>query len=197
MAKGSEDSAFYVYNRLISLNEVGGDPDHFGRSVTAFHRANLERLRDWPASMLGTSTHDTKRSEDVRARINVLSELPREWRSALTRWTRLNGRKKVIVEGRAAPDRNEEYLLYQTLVGSWPLEPMDAEGEKHYRERIVTYLLKAMREAKVVTSWIVRSPNGSTCERHSRITPTTRPSTSIGTPSMVRKPPSSRASCHS
>jgi len=153
MAKGSEDSAFYVYNRLISLNEVGGDPDHFGRSVTAFHRANLERLRDWPASMLGTSTHDTKRSEDVRARINVLSELPREWRSALTRWTRLNGRKKVIVEGRAAPDRNEEYLLYQTLLGAWPAGGVDAE----FLRRMDEFTLKALKEAKVHTSWI--TPN--------------------------------------
>ncbi|HEV7666119.1 MAG TPA: malto-oligosyltrehalose synthase, partial [Chloroflexota bacterium] len=119
MAKGTEDTAFYQYNRLISLNEVGGDPDQFGRSLTAFHRHNAERARDWPATLLASSTHDTKRSEDVRARINVLSELPRDWRAALTRWTRLNGRKKVQVEGRVAPDRNEEYLLYQTLLGAW------------------------------------------------------------------------------
>ncbi|HYW89840.1 MAG TPA: malto-oligosyltrehalose synthase [Chloroflexota bacterium] len=153
MAKGAEDTAFYTYNRLISLNEVGGDPDQFGRSLSAFHRANLDRVRDWPASLLGTSTHDTKRSEDVRARINALSELPREWRSALTRWTRLNGRKKVLVEGHAAPDRNEEYLLYQTLLGAWPASGVDAE----FVRRIDEFALKALKEAKVHTSWI--TPN--------------------------------------
>jgi (1->4)-alpha-D-glucan 1-alpha-D-glucosylmutase len=153
MAKGAEDTAFYVFNRLISLNEVGGDPDHFGRSVSAFHRLNLERSRDWPASLLGTSTHDTKRSEDVRARINVLSELPREWRSALTRWTRLNGRKKVTVEGHAAPDRNEEYLFYQTLLGAWPTTGADDE----LTARLDQFMLKALKEAKVHTSWI--TPN--------------------------------------
>jgi (1->4)-alpha-D-glucan 1-alpha-D-glucosylmutase len=153
MAKGAEDTAFYVFNRLISLNEVGGDPDRFGRSLAAFHRINAERGRDWPASLLGTSTHDTKRSEDVRARINVLSELPREWRSALTRWTRLNGRKKVTVEGRAAPDRNDEYLFYQTLLGAWP--PGGADEE--FVARIDQFMLKALKEAKVHTSWI--TPN--------------------------------------
>ncbi|HEY3061097.1 MAG TPA: malto-oligosyltrehalose synthase [Chloroflexota bacterium] len=153
MAKGAEDTAFYVFNRLISLNEVGGDPDQFGRSLSAFHRQNLERSRTWPASVLGTSTHDTKRSEDVRARINVLSELPREWRSALTRWTRLNGRNKVVVEGRAAPDRNEEYLFYQTLLGAWPAGGVDDE----LRARIDQFMLKALKEAKVHTSWI--TPN--------------------------------------
>jgi (1->4)-alpha-D-glucan 1-alpha-D-glucosylmutase len=155
MAKGAEDTAFYVYNRLISLNEVGGDPDQFGRSLSAFHRANSERARDWPASLLGTSTHDTKRSEDVRARINVLSELPREWRTALTRWTRLNGRKKVLVEGSAAPDRNEEYLLYQTLLGAWPATGADAE----FLRRMDEFTLKALKEAKVHTSWI--TPNSA------------------------------------
>jgi len=153
MAKGAEDTAFYVFNRLISLNEVGGDPDEFGRSLSAFHRHNLERSRTWPASLLGTSTHDTKRSEDVRVRIDVLSELPREWRSALTRWTRLNGRKKVVVEGRAAPDRNEEYLFYQTLLGAWPEAGLDDD----LRQRVKQFVLKALKEAKVHTSWI--TPN--------------------------------------
>jgi (1->4)-alpha-D-glucan 1-alpha-D-glucosylmutase len=153
MAKGTEDTAFYQYNRLISLNEVGGEPDQFGRSLSAFHRANAERAREWPASLLGSSTHDTKRSEDVRARINVLSELPRDWRSALTRWTRLNGRKKVVVEGRAAPDRNEEYLLYQTLLGAWPPEGLTDT----FVERVAQFMLKALKEAKVHTSWI--TPN--------------------------------------
>src|SRR5881628_965071 len=120
MAKGLEDTVFYIYNRLTALNEVGGEPQQFGLSIEAFHERNLDRQFNWPATLLGTSTHDTKRSEDVRARIDVLSELPREWRSALTRWTRLNGRKKVSLQGRLAPDRNEEYLLYQTLLGAWP-----------------------------------------------------------------------------
>jgi (1->4)-alpha-D-glucan 1-alpha-D-glucosylmutase len=155
MAKGAEDTAFYTYNRLISLNEVGGVPDQFGRSVTAFHQANLKRARAWPASVLASSTHDTKRSEDVRARINVLSELPREWRSALTRWTRLNGRKKVVVDGQAAPDRNEEYLLYQTLLGVWPDTGVDGELVRRMDE----FALKALKEAKVHTSWI--TPNAA------------------------------------
>jgi (1->4)-alpha-D-glucan 1-alpha-D-glucosylmutase len=153
MAKGTEDTAFYQHNRLISLNEVGGDPDEFGRSLTAFHRHNAELTRDWPATQLTSSTHDTKRSEDVRARINVLSELPREWRTALTRWTRLNGRKKVSVQGRVAPDRNEEYLLYQTLLGAWPSGDIDDE----FVRRITEFMLKALKEAKVHTSWI--TPN--------------------------------------
>jgi (1->4)-alpha-D-glucan 1-alpha-D-glucosylmutase len=153
MAKGTEDTAFYQYNRLLSLNEVGGDPDQFGRSLTAFHRRNAERARDWPAGLLATSTHDTKRSEDVRARINVLSELPREWRAALTRWARLNGRKRLSVQGRVAPDRNEEYLLYQSLLGAWPFGGLDDE----FVNRICEFMLKALKEAKVHTSWI--TPN--------------------------------------
>jgi (1->4)-alpha-D-glucan 1-alpha-D-glucosylmutase len=155
MAKGVEDTAYYLYNRLLSLNEVGGAPDHFGTSLTAFHRANQERLRDWPAALLACSTHDTKRSGDVRARINVLSELPREWRAALTRWSRLNGRKKVTVEGRAAPDRNEEYLLYQTLLGVWPLGQDLPSPE--LVERVVGFMLKAVKEGKLNSSWI--NPN--------------------------------------
>ena len=155
MAKGTEDTAFYIYNRLISLNEVGGDPDQFGRSLTAFHRHNAGQARDWPATLLATSTHDTKRSEDVRARIDVLSELPRDWRSALTRWTRLNGRKKLSVQGRVTPDRNEEYLLYQSLLGAWPSCPAAIDDE--FVRRINEFMLKALKEAKVHTSWI--TPN--------------------------------------
>jgi (1->4)-alpha-D-glucan 1-alpha-D-glucosylmutase len=155
MAKGTEDTAFYVFNRLVSLNEVGADPDEFGRSTTAFHRHNAERARHWPAALLASSTHDTKRSEDVRARINVLSELPRDWRSALTRWSRLNGRKKTSVGGRVAPDRNEEYLLYQTLLGAWPFGCNTPDAE--FVERIVGFMRKALKEAKVHTSWI--TPN--------------------------------------
>ena len=120
MAKAVEDTTFYVYNRLTSLNEVGGDPEQFGLPLESFQRQNLTRQRDWPHSILATSTHDTKRSEDVRARINVLSEIPAEWDTALTRWSRLNADKKTQVDGEPAPDCNDEYLFYQTLVGAWP-----------------------------------------------------------------------------
>jgi 4-alpha-glucanotransferase/malto-oligosyltrehalose synthase len=157
MAKGLEDTSFYIYNRLVSLNEVGGDPRRFGTSVAAFHHANQERARHWPHAMLCTSTHDSKRSEDVRARINVLSELPEEWQAHVQRWHRMNRRKKRLVEDTRAPSRNDEYLLYQTLIGTWPLKPMDEEAIQLYCERIDHYMLKAVREAKVHSSWI--NPN--------------------------------------
>ncbi|MHB8618225.1 MAG: malto-oligosyltrehalose synthase, partial [Chloroflexota bacterium] len=157
MAKGLEDTAFYIYNRLVSLNEVGGDPDQFGVSLTSFHKLNARRQVDWPASLAATSTHDSKRGEDVRARINVLSELPGEWRAALTRWSRLNGRKKVPLEGRMVPDRNEEYLLYQVLLGTWPFEVPEGPEYASYCQRIASFMVKASKEAKVNTSWI--NPN--------------------------------------
>ncbi|MBN2579612.1 MAG: malto-oligosyltrehalose synthase [Pirellulales bacterium] len=122
MAKGVEDTAFYIYNRLASLNEVGGRPSRFGVSVEEFHAANAARAKQWPHALLATSTHDTKRSEDVRARINVLSEMPEAWQAAVDRWAALNASKKPLVDGSPAPDRNDEYLLYQTLVGTWPDE---------------------------------------------------------------------------
>ena len=153
MAKGVEDTAFYLYNRLLSLNEVGGDPDKFGVSVTQFHSRNAYTSRQWPYTMLTTSTHDTKRSEDVRARLNVLSEIPREWRAALTRWSRLTSRRKRLVDGRLAPDRNEEYLFYQSLLGSWPLGPMKGAEYETYKNRIADFMYKAIKEAKVNTSW--------------------------------------------
>src|SRR5499426_3376302 len=143
MAKGVEDTALYVYNRLVSLNEVGGHPDQFGVSVEEFHQANQERMAHWPHSQLGTSTHDTKRSEDVRCRLNVLSELTPEWQEALGRWTALNARHH---QGEW-PDRNAEYLFYQSLVGAWPIDA----------ERMTAYVQKAAREAKAHTSWT--SPN--------------------------------------
>ncbi len=121
MAKGLEDTSFYLYHRLVSLNEVGSDPRRFGVSVAAFHHANQERARDWPHALLATSTHDTKRSEDMRARLDVLSELPDEWQRCLRRWHRINRPKKRLVEERLAPAGNDEYLLYQTMVGIWPL----------------------------------------------------------------------------
>jgi (1->4)-alpha-D-glucan 1-alpha-D-glucosylmutase len=157
MAKSVEDTVFYTYNRLASLNEVGGCPDRYGVSVTGFHRQNAERSERWPHSLLTTSTHDTKRSEDVRARLNALSELPAEWHAALARWGRLNSSKKMVVEDQPAPDRNDEYLLYQTLLGAWPPGQPGPEGLASFRGRITDYMHKATKEAKVHTSWI--NPN--------------------------------------
>jgi len=159
MARGVEDTAFYVYNRLVSLNEVGGNPARFGSSLSLFHHQNLERSRSWPHSLLATSTHDTKRGEDVRARISVLSEIPNEWREALESWRRLNAPGKVVLGGEEAPSPNDEYLLYQTLIGVWPDHDFRDRGEAYstFRDRIVAYMLKAIREAKVHTSWI--NPN--------------------------------------
>ena len=150
-AKGIEDTALYVYNRLVSLNEVGGDPTVFGVDPAHVHRWMIERQQLWPAALSATATHDTKRGEDVRARIDVLAELPSEWKAAVRTWRALNRRLKPVVNGRTAPDANEEYFLYQTLVGAWPLTP---DEEPAFRERIEQYLVKAMREAKVNTSWL-------------------------------------------
>ena len=136
LAKGLEDTAFYVYNRLVSLNEVGGHPEQFGVTVDEFHRHNQERRQQWPHAMLTSSTHDTKRGEDVRARIHLLSEIPDEWAAALERWSRLNAPKKTAVEGTPAPDPNDEYLLYQTLLGAWPEtggKPLAAEAFAEFR----------------------------------------------------------------
>ena len=158
MAKGVEDTAFYIYNRLVSLNEVGGMPDRFGTSLETFHGQNIERRKFWPHALIATSTHDTKRSEDVRARINVLSEIPTEWRVRLYRWSSMNRKKKAVVERLKVPDRNEEYLLYQTLLGAWPLGELGPDAYAVFCERIGDYMLKATREAKVNTSWINPNP---------------------------------------
>ncbi|HEX2494095.1 MAG TPA: malto-oligosyltrehalose synthase [Steroidobacter sp.] len=151
-AKGVEDTAFYRYARLVCLNEVGGDPGRFAASAAAMHQASQERAKTWPHSLLTTSTHDAKRSEDVRARIAVLSELPDEWKLHLSRWARLNRSKRRIVDDRAAPSREDEYLLYQTLLGVWT-EPQD----ETFAKRLQAYMTKAAREAKQSTSWI--NPN--------------------------------------
>ncbi len=153
-AKGIEDTAFYIYNRLTSLNEVGGEPAQYGLSVEAFHKRIRERRAHWPHSLLATSTHDTKRGEDVRARINVLSEIPDRWRTAINRWAKFNKRFYTNVDEAPAPDRNEEYLLYQTLVGVWPVGAMDDAEYEAFGERIQGYMIKAIREAKVHTSWV-------------------------------------------
>jgi (1->4)-alpha-D-glucan 1-alpha-D-glucosylmutase len=157
MAKGLEDTVFYIYNRLPALNEVGGEPQQFGLSVEVFHERNLDRQRDWPATLLATSTHDTKRSEDVRVRMVAISEIPELWRRSLQRWGTANHRWKRMVNDLEAPDANEEYLLYQTLLGTWL---MQANGEPEpvpsadYIERIQAYMAKALKEAKINTSWI-------------------------------------------
>jgi (1->4)-alpha-D-glucan 1-alpha-D-glucosylmutase len=151
MAKGFEDTTLYVYSRLLSFNEVGGDPGKFGISVEEFHKFNQKRANLWPHSMNATSTHDTKRGEDIRARINVISEMPEEWESNIETWRKLNGRAKTIVKGNEVPDRNDEYFLYQTLVGSFPF----CEDQRlHFVERLKAYMIKAVREAKVHTEWL-------------------------------------------
>ncbi len=187
MAKGMEDTACYVYNRFVSVNEVGGSPKEFGVELDEFHRGNLQRQQQWRYSMLATSTHDTKRSEDVRMRLDVLSEMPRLWAAQVLRWRRSNrGKKRTLSDGRTVPDANEEYLLYQTLVGAWPLpaaQPAGFAGDRpqgwpkarematceprhlgarqaaaeDYLARIQAYMTKAVNEAKVNMSWI--NPN--------------------------------------
>ena len=153
-AKGVEDTAFYVFNRLVALNEVGGEPGIFGATVAKFHEQNLARANEFPGCLLASSTHDTKRSEDVRARIAALSEMPEEWGQIVRRWQVLNRRHRRDIDGQLAPDPNEEYLLYQTLVGSWPLAPMSRDERENYVERIQAYMIKALHEAKVNSSWI-------------------------------------------
>ena len=149
-AKGIEDTALYAYNRLLSLNEVGADPTCFGLDPSAVHAWLGERQRQWPCALSTTSTHDTKRGEDVRARINVLSEIPDAWKAAALKWRMLNRRFKTDVGGALAPDPNEEYLLYQTLVGVWPFDPVTSE----FVDRICAYMTKALRESKAHTSWL-------------------------------------------
>jgi (1->4)-alpha-D-glucan 1-alpha-D-glucosylmutase len=139
MAKGVEDTAFYVFNRFVALNEVGGDPGRFGVSPEELHRRCQETAERWPRTLLATSTHDTKRGEDVRARLCLLSEMPERWAEAVRRWFAHNARHR---RG-GVPDANTEYLLYQTLVGAWPLDA----------ERAAAYMEKAAREAKAFTSW--------------------------------------------
>jgi (1->4)-alpha-D-glucan 1-alpha-D-glucosylmutase len=157
MAKGLEDTVFYIYNRLAALNEVGGEPHQFGLSAETFHDRNLDRHRNWPATLLTTSTHDTKRSEDVRARMVAISEIPELWRRSLLRWRTVNKRWKKTVNESEAPDADEEYLLYQTLLGTWPTAANGAPEQNpgaEYIPRIQAYMTKALNEAKLNTSWI-------------------------------------------
>ena len=151
MAKGLEDTLFYVYNRFIGLNEVGGSPDHFGISLDSFHTYNQYKQEQWPVALNATSTHDTKRSEDVRSRLNVISELPEEWEAEVRTWSELNDDKKSRTGEQVSPDCNDEYFLYQTLIGAYPFD--DAELPE-FRTRVKEYVVKAVREAKVHTAWL-------------------------------------------
>ena len=155
MAKGVEDTAFYRYARFIALNEVGGDPRRFGLSAAAFHRACETRAKRGLDSMLAASTHDTKRGEDARARLLLLSELPELWEERLKRWDQINRLRRGEVDGEAAPDRNDEYIFYQTVVGAWPpdLEPDDVERIADFSERVQGTMVKVVREAKERSSW--------------------------------------------
>jgi (1->4)-alpha-D-glucan 1-alpha-D-glucosylmutase len=162
MAKGLEDTVFYIYNRLSALNEVGSEPHLFGLSAEAFHQRNLQRQRDWPDTLLATSTHDTKRSEDVRARMLAISEIPELWARSLQKWRTANRRFKKQIDDAEAPDAGEEYLLYQTLLGAWPVsvDGMPAPSvSKEFVSRIQGYMAKALKEAKLNTSWIQPNEN--------------------------------------
>lgn len=172
LAKGIEDTAFYRFNRLLSLNEVGGDPERFGTTPAQLHRFFVERQRTWPLSLSTTATHDTKRGEDVRARLNVLSEIPEAWAKALRRWREWNQPHRLILDDMEVPDANEEYFLYQTLVGAWPMDdfanagwrdgeappPLAAGLRDSFLARIQDYMSKSLNEAKVHSSWINPDP---------------------------------------
>ena len=170
MAKGFEDTALFVYDRLLALNEVGGDPRQFGISVGAFHKVSAARAKRWPATMLATSTHDTKRGEDVRARLAVLSELSAEWEQQVHAWSRILRARRGDLNGSAPPSRNDEYCLYQILIGSWPAELSNGSTNgngsgtvasngllEEYTHRVQSAMRKAIREERVNSNWI--SPN--------------------------------------
>lgn len=160
MAKSLEDTLFYRYGRLIALNEVGGDPGHFGLSPEAFHEANADRARHWPHAMIATATHDTKRGEDARARLLALSEMPEEWMQALELWRETVAAHLSEVNGAPAPDANDQMILLQALLGAWPLELLEGTDSRQlaaFQERMEGYLAKALREAKRHTSWV--APN--------------------------------------
>ena len=151
MAKGVEDTVFYVYNRLLSLNEVGAGPLQFGIDLDEFHAFNQHRVGCWPHAMNASATHDTKRGEDVRARLNVLSEMPAEWERQLRQWHAINLERKTPIGERLAPETDDEYLLYQTLLGAYPFDLAEYPA---FIERVKAYLIKAIREAKIHTNWL-------------------------------------------
>ncbi len=156
IAKGVEDTALYRYNRMVCLNEVGCDPDIFGAAPDDLHAHNLRQRERFPRTMTATATHDTKRGEDLRARLAVLSELPDTWRRAVSAWSRMGRTRKTTIDGELAPTRNDGYLFYQTVVGAFPLdetgagEPVSAE----FIDRVAAYMAKATKEAKQRTSWL-------------------------------------------
>jgi len=154
MAKGLEDTAFYVYNRLLSINEVGGDPSRFGCSIEDFRAFQSSRQAVWPSTMNATATHDTKRGEDFRARLNVLSEVPAELDFQLKKWSEINLKKKKTLNGKLVPSKNEEYYIYQTLIGSFPFDISELDD---YKKRVKQHITKALREAKMNSNWL--SPN--------------------------------------
>ena len=151
MAKGIEDTLFYVYNRLLALNEVGGNPGNFGIILDEFHQVNHKQNTAWPHKMNATATHDTKRGEDARARLNVLSEIPDAWEKQVKIWSEINQSKKNEVRGKAVPVPNDEYFFYQTLVGSYPFDERENDS---FLGRIKDYMLKSVREAKLHTAWL-------------------------------------------
>ncbi|HET9956471.1 MAG TPA: glycogen debranching protein GlgX, partial [Polyangiaceae bacterium] len=158
MAKSVEDTAFYRYQRLIALNEVGGDPASFGLSTEAFHAQYMEQLRSWPLGMLTTSTHDTKRGEDAAARLAVLTEMPQPWRDAVREWSALNHKYRTEAERGLAPSRRDEYMYYQALLGAWPFGWDGERGLDSFIQRMQAFMQKATNEAKEETSWIAPSP---------------------------------------
>ncbi|HSA06860.1 MAG TPA: malto-oligosyltrehalose synthase [Candidatus Gastranaerophilales bacterium] len=154
MAKGLEDTCFYRYNKLIALNDVGGEPSKFGISVNEFHNDNTRRFKRTPLNLLTTSTHDTKRSEDLRARICALSEVPEKWQECLNKWSAVNESRKTEIETKLVPDKNDEYLFYQILLGLWSPKIIEEKEKQDIIQRIEAYMVKALREAKVHTSWV-------------------------------------------
>lgn len=146
MAKGVEDTLMYTYNRFIGHNEVGDSPENYGLSYADFHYAMKERQRRWPLSLNATSTHDTKRGEDARARLNVLTDLPEEWLANVNEWFALNS----DIRNKDIPDANDEYFIYQSLIASYP---MPADDEADFKDRFIAYLIKALREAKRHSKW--------------------------------------------
>ena len=160
MAKSVEDTSFYVYNRFISSNEVGSSMEAFGIKPEVLHQANAQRQQYTPHTMLTTSTHDTKRSEDVRCRLDVLSEMPDEWAARVRSWQQANAKHKTATAGGLlAPDANEEYLIYQTVVGAWPWEMAGPEQRAEFVQRLQAYMTKALSEAKVNVSWVTPNPD--------------------------------------
>jgi malto-oligosyltrehalose synthase/4-alpha-glucanotransferase len=147
MAKGVEDTLMYTYNRFIGHNEVGDSPEAFGMSVKDFHNLMKQRQKKWPLSINGTSTHDTKRGEDVRARLNVLTAIPNEWFKNVKHWQKLTKSLKQEF----GPYRNDEYFIYQTIAGAWPMPHQD---EDNFGTRLAEYLTKALREGKKNSNWI-------------------------------------------